>query len=51
MNKDYIPFGKEWEKELMRMTKLTISVIFSVECKGTKKEMIEAVRHKLRQEE
>ena len=46
---NYIPLGDEWEKEMMRWPKQGLADIFEIENKGTKKEMIKAVKNKLKE--
>jgi len=50
MEEDYTPFGDEWEKELMKISKPDLCKIFGIENKGTKKEMIEIIRNRLKEE-
>ncbi len=45
MEKPYIPFGEEWEKEIKKLSVRQLELVFDLEANGLKKsEFIEVIK-------
>jgi hypothetical protein len=44
----YVPFGGEWKKAMMRMTKADLSILYNVSQDQLKSDMVDEIRDKLR---
>lgn len=49
MEKPYIPFGEEWEKEIKKLSVRQLELVFDLEANGLKKsEFIEVIKKNIK---